>query len=555
MAGRHSKAVAARKRKALWLYTGAFIVAALVAVFAVRVVSDVASSCGETVEFTVDADPSIAPALTELVESDLPESDDESSCLRPEIRATESSATAKLLTTPGGTAALDRPDMWIPDSSIWLDRVRAENPALPAGRSVASSPVVLATTEKVASEADWPSRNPSWSELLGGVGVAGTPKPVDDASAVFALMGIDQLKWSPIERTQAIQALTKHTFAASDKPYDHLPDGKSKPTVATFPSSEQAVLQRNNAVDAGGTKSVVAAYPETVTPWLDYPAVVLDGIPSAKRAVAERFQQVLGGPLAAAALAEHGFRDPDGVLAGAGAADKRVHGEAGERVPPPDTKTVTTVLQRWATFSASARMIVAVDVSASMKAKVPGVPFNRMQVALATIAEALRLLRPDTEVALWKFSTAQDGKKPYKELATYKPMKEHIAEGLPDRVPELMGKPTGFTGLFDTTLAAVKESQENWDPGRLNLVLMVTDGKNQFPDGLTKPELLEQLGSVMDEDRPTAVIFVGLGTEVDSKELNDIAKATGGQVHLSPDVKKAKDLFYTILRNLASPPK
>lgn len=554
MAGRHSKAVAARKRKALWLYSGAFIVAALVAVFGVRLVSNIASGCGETVEFTVDADPSIAPAFADLVTNDLPDAEGEAGCLRPEIRATESAATAEQLATPGGTAALDRPDMWIPDSSIWLDRVRSTNDKLPAGRSVASSPVVLATTEKVASEAGWPERNPSWSELLSGVGVAGTPEPAGDAGAMFALMGIDQLKWSVIDRTRSIQALTKHTFAASDKPYDHLPDGKSQPTVATFPSSEQAVLQRNNDVQAGSAKSVVAAYPETTTPWLDYPAVVLDGLPAAKRAAAERFQQVLSGPLAATTLAKHGFRDPEGVLAGEGAADKRVHGEAGERVPPPDTRQVTTALQRWATFSAASRMIVALDVSGSMKAKVPGVPATRMQVALATIGEALRLLRPNTELTLWEFSTKRDGPKPYRELVPFKTMKEHIADGLPDQLGQLISGPAGGTGLFDTTLAAVKKAQQNWDPAKLNLVLMVTDGANHNPQGISKQRLLSELENIVDPEKPTQVIFVGLGTQVDPEELADIARATGGQVHLKRDVREARELFYTILRNLAKPP-
>lgn len=551
MAGRHSKA-AARKRKALWLYVGVFIVAALVAVFGVRFVSEIASGCGDTVEFTVDADPSIAPALTDLVENDLPDSED-AGCLRPEIRATESSATAELLATPGGTAALDRPDMWIPDSGIWLDRARADGEQLPDGTSVASSPVVLAVTEKVAADAGWPERNPSWSELLSGVGVAGTPQPSGDAPATFALMGIDQLKWSAIDRTRSIQSLTKHTFAASDKPYDHLPDGSEQPTVATFPSSEQAVLQRNAKVQPGSSKSVVAAYPETKTPWLDYPAVVLDGQPADKRAAAKRFQQVLTSPAGARTLARHGFRNPDGVLTGEGAADKRVHGSAGDRVDVPSARATTTALQRWATFSAAARMVVALDVSTSMNKSVPGTKFNRMQVAVATIAEALRLLRPDTELTLWEFSSKRDGNKPHQELAPFKTMKEHVADGLPDRIGELITGPAGGTGLYDTTLHAFKTAQRGWDPARLNLVLIVTDGTNYNPGGLTRPKLMEQLRTVVDGNKPTRLIYVGLGTEVSEDELNEIAKATGGQVHLSPDVKEARELFYTILRNLAKP--
>lgn len=560
MAGRHSKVGGSGKRRTWWPLAAMFIVIAVAAVFAVRWVNDVndaATGCGQSIELTVDADPGIAPALTEFVETALPETTGDARCVRPEIRAVEPAAVTDDLAVAEG---VDGPDVWIPDSTLWLRRAGAITDAVPReGTSIATSPVVLATTEQTAEEAGWPERNPTWTELLGGSGVAGTPDPAGDTSAVFGLLGIEGLAWDTTEKTRAMQALTKRTFAAGDDPFEHLPGGGGDPAVAAFPAAEQAVLQHNGETKAkAGSEdhaaSVVAAYPaEKAATWLDYPLVVLEDIASEQHDAGLALLKALQSTAAAKILANHGFRDLDGKLAGPGAADKRARSDVGSPPKTPSAKATNAALQRWATLSAAARMVVALDVSGSMERAVPGTDATRMQIAVATVADALRLLRPNTHLAFWEFSTERDGKLPYKQLAPWQPMLRHVADGLPDKLGKMITGPEGATGLFDTTLAAVKEVQRGWDPAQLNLVLIVTDGKNEYPDGMTKGQAIKQLRKIVDPERPTRVIFVGLGTEVDNEELNDIAEATGGQVHLSPDVKQARELFFTILRNLAPP--
>lgn len=556
MTGRHGKVGSSGKRRVWWPFAALFIAIAVAAVFAVRWVNDVndaATGCGQTIELAVDADPNIAPALTEFVETELPETTGEARCVRPEIRAVEPAAVADDL------AASDTADghVWIPDSTLWLRRAGAVSDTVPRqGTSIATSPVVLAATESTAEEAGWPERNPTWAELLGGSGVAGIPDPAGDTSAVFALLGIEGLAvWDTTQRTRAMQALTKRTFAVGEDPFAHLPGG-GDPVVAAFPASEQAVLRHNamTRAKAGSERSVVAVYPADKTAtWLDYPLVVFDDIASEEHDAGLALLKALQGKAATKILAKHGFRDLGGNLAGPGAADNRARADAGAPPKTPSAKATNAALQRWATLLAAARMVVALDVSGSMEQVVPGTDATRMQIAITTVAEALRLLRPNTHLAFWEFSTGRDGKLPYQELAPWRPMLQHAAEGLPDKLGKLITGPEGATGLFDTTLAAVKEVQRGWDPAQLNLVLIVTDGKNEYPAGLTKRQAIKELREVVDPERPTRVIFVGLGTEVDNKELNDIAEATGGQVHLSPDVKQVRELFFTILRNLAPP--
>ncbi|WP_034275166.1 substrate-binding domain-containing protein [Haloechinothrix halophila] len=552
MAGRHSKAAAdarAPKRKGLFTFASAFVVTTLVAVLAVRWITQAAESCGEETTFTVDADPSIAPALTEFVTEELPTLQGPARCVRPHIRAVKSHKVAGNVRDKA-----ERPDVWIPDSTLWLRRANAKTAAVPSdGTSIASSPIVLASTENAASDAGWPERNPTWSELLSGTGIAGTPDPSRDTAAVLALMGIEKLAWNETERTKAMQLLTKNTFGTKGDPYRHLPDGGTDPIVASFPSSEQAVFHHNESTDAGSgtTGSVVAAYPEVPTAWLDYPFVVLEGTGAKQREAAFALQQALDKKAARTVMSRHGFRGSNRKLTGPGAADKRISADAGKPLDTPGAKAATKVLQKWATLSSAARLLVALDVSGSMEKMVPGTPLTRMQVAENVLSEAMRLLRPNTELTLWEFSTNRDGELPYREVAPWKPASQHIADGLPDKVDDLTSGPEGNTGLYDTTLAAVKEVKRGWDPAMLNLVLVVTDGKNYYENGLTREKLLAKLGKVADRSKPTPVIFVGLGTEIDGSELQDIAKATGGQVHVSEDIKKARELFYTVLQNMS----
>lgn len=64
------------------------------------------------------------------------------------------------------------PDVWLPESSMWLAVAAARPDAAgilsgPPGPSLASSPVVLAMQRPMAEALGWPDREFGWSELLG----------------------------------------------------------------------------------------------------------------------------------------------------------------------------------------------------------------------------------------------------------------------------------------------------------------------------------------------------------------------------------------------------
>ena len=89
------------------------------------------------------------------------------------------------------------PDVWIPDSSTWLVRIRVAGPNLvpPQASSVARSPIVLAMPEPVAKTLGWPTAAITWPALLqrmttGPALKVGIVEPSRDASGLAGLVAL-----------------------------------------------------------------------------------------------------------------------------------------------------------------------------------------------------------------------------------------------------------------------------------------------------------------------------------------------------------------------------
>ena len=92
-------------------------------------------------------------------------------------------------------------------------------------------------------------------------------------------------------------------------------------------------------------------------------------------------------------------------------------------------------------------------------------------------------------------------------------------------------------------LAAYKEVQKEWEPGRVNSVVLFTDGQNEDKNGISRAELLQKLKRIKDAERPVQVIIIGIGTEVSRAELETIAKEADGVVFVATDPTKIGDIF------------
>lgn len=479
------------------------------------------SGCDVTTHVQITAAPDIAPVLTDLARTVDPKE-----CYEVTVASGTSATTAESLEANGSGG----PDVWLPESSTWLLQARdARAWNLPeSGQSVASSPVVLAMTDEVAGKLGWPGKTPAWREVLDGTPV-GLPDPGRDPAGIAALIGVQQLtKDAPDPAAAFTEQIRK---LVTQTPF------------TAYPASEQAVLKGK----------LVASYPDVTVPSYDYPYVVLPRASEASRSAAERFLRLLLDQASGTAFGNAGFRTPSGQLLGDHARDARTS-LAARPAGPPSPEAMYGVLQSYAGANLSGRIQVLLDVSGSMAATVPGTGRSRMDLTLQAAAQGLGLLKLTTELGLWLFSTKLDGDKDYKELLPMRSMADQLAKGGLQALQTVRPKPGGATGLYDSILAAYQSAQQNWKLGRINLVVVLTDGRNEDSDTIGLPGLLADLGKLQDPRKPLPVIGIGIGPDIDATELKQISAATGGESFTTPDPRKISDVFYQALSKLVCQP-
>jgi hypothetical protein len=541
----------------IWL--SGLLVVVLVAWVSVSWINSVLdpAGCDQRIVVEVAAAPSVAPAITELAG----DATAGGGCAEIRVSPRDSAAFADALASPPPGP---QPHVWLPESTFWLRRAQARGAfALPGnGTSVATTPVVVAMTEPVAVQHGWPAKAVPWSALLGPDTASvpvGLPDPANDPVGVAALIGVQAvtagLPDPGAAQTAVLRRLTRTTVTRAVDLYQRLPEAGSGPaTLGAFLSTEQALLRHNSRTRA---TSLVAAYPTSAVPTLDFPYVVVPGTGKPELAAATRFLDRILSADGRRALTTLGFRAPDGTPpTGAGLdpspSASRVSTEPIAPVPMPGEDDLVQVLSAWTGVHLSARILGVIDVSGSMNERVPGGQ-TRLAATLRAAQEGVGLLLDTTEVGIWLFSTRLEGNKDYQVLLPPRPLAEQRAE-LVNRLGAVRAKPDGDTGLYDTTLAAYQEARRNWAPGRINLVLITTDGKNDDDASITRAQLLAELKNLNDPRRPLPILFIGIGGGIDPGELNDIANATGGRVFLSQDPGGIKQIFFMALSQLGCQP-
>lgn len=527
-------------------------------------------SCTNPATIEVAAEPAIAPALTEVATTQnerLLTTPD--TCYRLQVVSQEPNAMVNQLTGPQPAR---QPDVWVPDSTFWLRRARAGGAVdLPeAGASLASSPVVLAVTEPAAHRLGWPQRTLSWPDVLGATPTASTPRvglpdPARSPASLSVLFGVRAIASASPEpgaaAVVALRRLSPNVTVHAAELFEMLPPASSPgvvpdTAVAAFPASEQAVLQHN--MDDREQQRLVPVYAEPEVPSLDFPYVVLPTASGIERTGAQRFLDSLLDPASRHILQVRGLRTPQGA-ADADFGGSNRPGAGTDRpamvapVPLPDQSSVDDVLRVWAEVNLSARVLTVIDVSGSMTEPVPGAGRSRAQVSAEAAKQTLGLFKPTTDVGLWVFSNNLDGDRDYRELAPIAPLSTERPRlmALVDQVVTMAG---GKTNLYDTVLAAYQTVLQGWDAARLNVVLVLTDGRDDDVSRITRQQLVAELGRLQDPRKPTRLIFVGIGPDVDTAELDQIATVTGGRAFTTPNPAGIRDVFAQALAELTCIP-
>ncbi|MFI0486974.1 substrate-binding domain-containing protein [Actinomadura sp. 9N215] len=497
------------------------------------------AGCASQDRITLDvaAAPEIVPALAAAIRRF---DGSTGTCAGARLRAADPAAVSTMLSGRGGG---DRPDVWIPDSTLWTAFSR------PAGArpSIAGSPVVLAT----AAPAE-----PTWNLLLGPsaataggrpeTGATGprpqVPDPARNAVGLAALLMADRLLAEDPDAPDAPDA--------PDDPDD--PDGQAVFTglvrairETTTPTVEEAFATtgsaRDGAVVVASEQTVLlhnrkepgvrayGAVPKEGTLVLDYPFMTVTG-DGGRAAAAKQLEREFRGERTRTDLGRQGFR-------------------VGRPAPSwtPAAADVRRIAQSYARLSLPTRLLVLFDVSGSMGTEVsPGL--DRLQATAHVGQTGLQLLADDSELGVWEFAADLRGSQDWAERVPIAPLGARVGSVTQrQRVLSDLGglrvTESGDTALFETLLAAFRTVKLTFRPEMVNTVLVFTDGRNDHPGGPSFERTLADLRAEYDATQPVQVVLQGFGDDVDVTELTRLAEATHGIVQVARTPAESKRLL------------
>ena len=491
-----------------------------------------------------------------------------------------------------------RPDVWTPAASSWTVLLRQGTTALdkpdlvPAQlQSIAQTPLIVAMPRPMATALGWPSKPLGWSDLFAlakdprGWGSVGHPEwgrfklgktnPHFSTSGLnatiatyFAATGVSSdlsAKNVADPKTQAfvkqIESSVVHygdttlTFLGNMAKADAA--GRGLTYVSAVTVEEKSVWDYNMGNPSGDPATLgqgpkpqvplVAIYPKDGTLLSDNPYVILNAtwVTPAKKAAAADFLAFVRAPEQQTRFQAAAFRSFDGkpgpVLVpenGALAAGPPVV------LAPPAPSVLEKVQASWDTLRKRARVLMILDVSGSMGEQVSGGQ-SKLDLAKAAATQAVKGFAPNDQLGLWAFSTQLNGDSPFKELV---PVGE-ASSTIPEITTAIGGLvPDGGTGLYATLRAAQKQMLSNLDTGKINAIVILTDGRNEFPADSNLDSLVSQLGGES-LDTSIRVFPIGYSTDADKEALIKIADGSSAAYYDASDPASIGKVLASVLSN------
>jgi hypothetical protein len=448
--------------------------------------------------------------------------------------------------TVEGSAVLptDRaPDVWIPDSSLWIQRIPRWR--LQRVGSLASTPVVLATSRQATEEEGWASAPPTWAQALAGRRPVALPDVDQRADSLAALIAL----WQSMGKGVGADTAVASALMASGR--SPVPPGEDVVAVAqsgTVTAPLIATTEQSVAAANGGNPdpNLVAVYPREGSPVLDFPIVTSQTVartPEQHHAL-DLLLAHLTSPTAHQIAVRDGFR----IDLATGPKAGGVRAGAVRAMATPTAAEIAGLRGRLKALAQPSRMLAVIDVSTSMSAEGPG-GVSRIQLCVKAAISGAELLPNGSSVGLWIFARRLDGRRDWRELTpvtvlgssagdghTHRDELKVVTEGVVDQLTP------GGTGLYDTALAAVRSQRDSYDPRAVNSVVIFTDGANDKNGGMSLDRLVSTLKEEADPNRPVLLFAMGIGPNADMTALDAMTQATGGKawaVDTPDDLKRA----------------
>ncbi|MEV6417223.1 VWA domain-containing protein [Kribbella sp. NPDC051718] len=534
-------------RRPLYLTAAGLLVLSLGAVFVVRSFGSESGadgflggkSCNNKTQIRLSTTPEIQPLLETAAKAVADRKDDSTACLQFTITAAPSATVARNI----ANNAEGRPDLWVPDSSLWVsqadDGQQVPTIAVP---SVATSPLVLV------------GRSDNFADVSSWLGTFSKTRPalldpLSQSPGALALLAIqaERARTSATEnQVGGVIVPLAQQLGSMAKPYTDvnglLGRAGQPDSQIVVPASEQSFVKYQDEHPDSELKAVV---PRTGTLLLDYPIVVTS---SSNDQVYSDAGKALGEELINNAVAQArddlGFRDALVSDLGGGRGVGAV-----SRLPVPSTAAINKSLSDWTRLSLSAHSLAVIDVSGSMAEKVGNK--TRMQLTIEAAVGGLKLFPDNAALGLWTFSTkiGKDHVADFRELVPIAKLSEAQRQRITTALAPQQAIKGGGTGLYDTAIAAVQAVRSGYDSSAVNAVLLFTDGKNDDPGSHSLAQTVATLKALKDPARPVRIIALGMGPDADLNELQALATATGGQAFVAKDPQDLRTVFINALQS------
>jgi Ca-activated chloride channel family protein len=573
---------------------------------------DTLAQCDDADPLHVAADVAVVPIVQQLADRYSRELvADGRDCIDIRVREVASAAVVGRLTNVWDPNTHGpRPEVWIPQSTVWVELLRAQldDPSIVGSEPtvLARSPTVMAMPRPMAEAVGWPEERLSWSQLVeladSDEGWAAQDHPEWGAFRLWltdpryttlglqALLALDAAQGgegvdaggteqaaTPLSLFRVQRLLTSIDASTPEQLERYTGAEDPLQAVSAFPMEEWQVWQFNegmagsdrskssSASDSGAPpddRALAAVYPsgnDQIVMESDYPYVLLDAPWVKQNALqyADEFGDYLLSDDAREMFAQAGFRGPDNeptdvLTTDAGA---QTVGTVGAPAPGelPNVDDLAALRASWVNVPRLSTTLFVVDVSGSMKEQVGDTGKNRLEATIDAAQEVLQIIPPASDVGLWEFSTElQDGQHggDYRELVSVGPLNEEASDTT--RKQQLIESvdaldPENDTALNDTLLAAYQAVQSIYTPGQQHTILLLTDGRNDDEDSISHSDLIGSLQRLRNPEEPIDVVSIAYGEQPDLDLLAEISDEVGGQVIPSPDLADVDRLIVEAL--------
>ena len=486
------------------------------------------------------------------------------------------------------------PTVWSPASTSWVSMLRHDHEKwVPdATPSIAQSPQVIAVPRPIANVLGWPDSPLGWSDIARFATERGAWDAISDPSWGAFKLG----KTNPRLSTSGLNSTVASFMLATDFTSDLTTQEVEDPAVQAFvhdvesatvhyaPTSvdflrnlrtqdeqgngegyvsaivleEKSVWDYNHGNPSGDPTTLgdnpapatplVAFYPEEGALVADHPYVVLNAswVGDDERVAADRFKDFLLAPAQQERFQSLGFRNHEGVVGSEISLDNGLlPSQQTSTLPVPDGVVLQAIREAWPSYRKQARMLIVIDVSASMgNAATTGSDVTKLQLAQAAALHAISQLGPDDEVGLWTFSPASG--EPYVKRVPIGAVSAN-GEELERAIRGLSADRDNGGELYDTVDAAVASLRAGFEEQRINGMVLLSDD----PDAGSTIDQAHILTAVEPPgaDREVRIFTIAYGDGADTEMLTGLANASLGTAYDASNPADIDKIFSEVVAN------